>query len=225
MASSLTAIALPPEARTARRIEKPDRSRDAYARGNRACVDPRLGAFLATLEGANDRRTPGGLYRVHAGTPGADPAQALEFLERLPHADQSRAATRRIEDCIRQFPVKLFGELESHRLLAFDAIRLLQRGEIEPARLTYAFRDQLAAVVDQPIDEVNSRALQRDLRDIHFGCVGGAIGGDFHASTAAICGKRCARVAIGRNRDFPYAQLLRHAHCHRQAASLERARR
>ena len=91
MASSLTAIALPPEARTARRIRKiPDRSRDAYARGNRA-ADPRLGAFWPRSKARTIGAQPAACTAYHtrdASVP-IQPRRS-QLLERLPHADQSR---------------------------------------------------------------------------------------------------------------------------------------
>src|SRR5690242_10004054 len=39
----------------------------------------------------------------------------------------------RINDCVRQLPFELFGDLEAHRFLAFDPVRLFQGRDVEPA--------------------------------------------------------------------------------------------
>ena len=97
-------------------------------------IGERLREALALLERPDDRGTPLGLA-AHQPRQfvGLQPAEFLQFLKRLPHADQARAAAGRIEDHIGQLPAELLGQFQAHRLLAFEAVRLLQRGEVEPA--------------------------------------------------------------------------------------------
>src|SRR4029077_8874236 len=99
----------------------------------------------------------------HARTLGADEADRLELVEGLPRADKAGAAAGRIEDDVGDLPTELLGELQSHGLLAFDAIGLLQRRGVEPADRRRTCGDDLAAIVDQAVDPVDARALQLDL--------------------------------------------------------------
>ncbi len=155
----------------------------------------------------------------------ADEADGLELGERLPHADQPGAAAGRIEDDVRHLPAELLGELEPHRLLALDPIRLLQRRGVEPADLFLALRDQLAAIVDQPVDAIDARALQRDLADVHLRRILRAEDRGADAAAARIGGERGAGIAVGRHRHVGDAERLRHRHRHDEAARLERAGR
>ena len=68
-----------------------------------------------------------------AASSAVEPAERLQLVERLPHADQAGAAAGRVEDHVGQPPAELLGQLQPHRLLALDPVRLLQRGEVEPA--------------------------------------------------------------------------------------------
>src|SRR5689334_1391655 len=85
---------------------------------------PPSGAAL--LERPDDWRTAFGLHRDHAGAPPVDPSDRLHFGERLPHPDHAGAAAGRIDDPVGEPPLQLLGNLEPHRLLAFDAVWLLQ---------------------------------------------------------------------------------------------------
>src|SRR6185369_7984739 len=118
------------------------------------------------------RRTARGLHRDHPRTLGADEADLLQLIKRFPHPDQAGAAACRVEDHIWNLPAELFGEFEAHRLLAFYPVRLLQRRGIEPAGLGLALADDLAAIVDQPVDAIHRRALQFDLADVHLRRIG-----------------------------------------------------
>ena len=82
------------------------------------------------------------------------------------HADYAGAPAGRVEDHVRQFPAELLGELDPHRLFAFDAVRLSQRGTVEPADRPFAVADQLAAIIDEPVDQKHRGALHRDFADI-----------------------------------------------------------
>ena len=155
----------------------------------------------------------------------ADEAERFEFGERLPHADQPGAAAGRVEDHVGHLPAELFGKLEPHRLLALDAIGLLERRSVEPADLLLALRDQLAAIVDQPVDAIDARALQRDLADVHLRRILRAEDRGADAAAARIGGERRAGIAVGRHRHVGDAERLGHRHRHDEAARLERAGR
>src|SRR6202030_1251183 len=91
----------------------------------------------------------------------------------FPQADKAGAAAGRIKNDVGNVPAELLGQFESHRLLAFDAVWLLQGRRVEPTDLRLAIADDLAAIVDQSVDAVDGRALQRDLADIDFWRIGG----------------------------------------------------
>ena len=110
-----------------------DRLRHADARRDGVRILEARRVLFALLTGAHHRRAAFGLHRDHARPLRADEADRLELGERLPHADQAGAAAGRVEDDVGQLPAELLGELQPHRLLAFDPVRLLQRGGVEPA--------------------------------------------------------------------------------------------
>ena len=68
------------------------------------------------------------------------------------------AAAGRIDDPVGPAPVHLLGELVGHRLLAFDAVRLLERRHVVPARAARPFRGDPAGIGDQPVDQRRRRA-------------------------------------------------------------------
>src|SRR5882724_613723 len=88
------------------------------------------------------------------------PAQVLELGERLPHADEPRASASRIQNDVRQLPIELFRQFQTHGFLAFDSIRLLQRGQIKPTFFRLPVPDDSAAVIDEAIDVKCLRARQ-----------------------------------------------------------------
>ena len=102
------------------------------------------------------------------------PSQRSQFAKRLPHADQSCAAARRVENDVGKSPAHLLGQFQPHRLLALDPIGLLQGREIEPAAFLDALANDGAAIVDIAVDAIDPRALRRDLAHIHFGRIGRA---------------------------------------------------
>src|SRR5439155_12778410 len=96
-------------------------------RGDRPWVGPRRAGLRPGLEPPDDRRAARSLHAVQAWELLWEPARAGELGERLPHADQSGAATGGIHDRIGQSPAELLGELKAQRFLPLDAIRLPQR--------------------------------------------------------------------------------------------------
>ena len=181
-----------------------------------------LDALLPSLD---HRRTARGLDDDHARPHRADPAERLELVKRLPHADDAGAAPGRIEDHIGHFPAELLGEFDAHRLLALDAVGLPQGRAVEPSDRFLSLCYQLAAIVDQPIHEVDRRALHRDLADIHRRRVVGAEHRRLDAGAGTIGRHRRAGIAVGRHRHVRDAEFLRHRYGKHQATRLERAGR
>ena len=153
----------------------PARRRARWARSRSACT--------VTMRG-----------RVALG----DPADGLHLVEGLPHADQAGAAAGRIDDPVGQAPVELLGQLVAHRLLALDAVRLLQRRDVVPAQRFAAFRGHLAGVGDEPVDQRDRGAVQpalvderllRVLRDEHLAGEPGG-GGVGRRGVAGVAGRR-----------------------------------
>ena len=149
----------------------------------------------------------------------------LEFVECLPHADQAGAAAGRVEDDVGQPPAELLGELEAHRLLALDAVRLLERRDVEPAHALAPLGDAPAAVVDEPVHERDVGARQRDLAHVDLGRVGRAEHVGLDAGGRGVGGERRAGVAVRRHRHAGDAELLAHRDRERQPARLEGAGR
>src|SRR5437762_1981852 len=77
-----------------------------------------------------------------------DPAEPLHLVERFPHADQAGPAAGRVDDDVGELPGEVLGELVAHRLLPLDAVRLLQRRDVEPAFGGLPLRDDLPAAID-----------------------------------------------------------------------------
>src|SRR5439155_5532262 len=120
---------------------------------------------LALLKGAHDRRTALGLHDDHSGSLPSDPAQRFELVERLVHAHDAGAAAGRIDDDIRQAslaPTALLRQFDTHRLLAFLAVGLLERRDVEPTIARRLLADQAARVADQALH-------QRDLGTVDAG--------------------------------------------------------
>ena len=133
-----------------------ERSRHAQSARVRRRILPRRRLRLAGRERAHDRRASVGLRDDHVRERDVlrQPAAVAHLGEHLPHADQTRAAAGRIDDVRRQSPAELLGELDAHRLLSFDAIRLAQRRDVEVAALRGERARLLAGVADVSVDEL-----------------------------------------------------------------------
>src|SRR6185437_7097351 len=127
--------------------------------GDGVRVLPELGRRLVLVPRPGDRRTACCLHGDHLRTLGADPAQILHLLERLPHADEADSTAGRIEDRIGQLPSKLLGDFVAHRLLSLDAEWLLETRDVEPALGLLALIHDLRAIADQSVDECDARAI------------------------------------------------------------------
>ena len=123
-----------------------DRRRHAQTGRGRGGSIPWFREAIAGVVGQHDGGTALRLDREHARTAGADHVQRLQLLERLPHPDDAGASAGGIHDRIGQLPAELLGKLEAHGLLAFDAVRLLQRAEVDGAELVANHAGQASAV-------------------------------------------------------------------------------
>src|SRR5918998_1776872 len=125
--------------------EVPHRGRHPDARRPGTGVFPGRGEALAAFECPDDG---GAALRLHADHPRPFPAyqpERFQLPERLPHPDQARPPSRRVDDHVGKAPVPLLRQLQPHRLLALDAVRLLQRADVEgPGPLGEGRRDATA---------------------------------------------------------------------------------
>jgi hypothetical protein len=102
------------------------RRRHANAAGDGSCVGEQLGEPLAAIERPHNWGTTIGLHGDHTGPACVvEPAEPFEFLKRLPHTDQSGATAGGVENDVGQGPTELLSQFQAHRLLPFDAVRLL----------------------------------------------------------------------------------------------------
>jgi len=153
------------------------------------------------------------------------PPQLAQFLKRLPHADQARAAASRIQNHVGELPVELLGQFQAHRLLALDAIRLLECREIEPVHALFALAHDPAAVGDESVDEERLRTGQPGLVDVHGGRVLRHEDVRFQTSSRGIGRRRATRVSGRGQRHATDSEVLRHRDGHRQTTALEAPRR
>src|SRR5262249_11271663 len=126
---------------------------DTQSAGDGVGIVPKLAARLAALERADDGLAAFPLHNDHLLALGPHPAQGLHVFEGLAHADHADAAAGGIEYYVRQLPAHLLGEFIAHRLLAFDAVGLFERADIEPALGFAPGVDDLGAVADEAVDE------------------------------------------------------------------------
>jgi hypothetical protein len=151
--------------------EVAERFRHAQAVGVGGGAFPEGRVGLAFEEGLDDRSAALRLDRVHAGPLPTHEAHRLHLGEGLPHADEAGAAARRVEDRVGQRPAELLGDLVAHRLLAFDAVGLLERRALVPAVLLCLCRADAPGVRDQSVDHLHVRAVglrfhDEQLRDV-----------------------------------------------------------
>ena len=134
------------------------------------------GALLeAGVEGVHDRAAARRLHRDQPRQPLPDPAQLAHLQHRLVDADQADAATGRVEDHVGHPPAELLRDLVAHRLLALDAVGLLERRDLlVPLALLDRRLHQRPGVVDQAVDEIELGARRDALAPGDLGCVDAA---------------------------------------------------
>ena len=172
ISASETAIAAPWLSRRPRRIRKSPSALGTRRPWAWVVAFSQSGASSrALLKRLHDRRAALGLDRVHPRPLRADEAHRLHLREGLPHADEAGAAAGRVEDRVGQRPVELLRDLVAHRLLALDAVGLLERRALVPAVLLRLGGADAAGVRDQPVDHLDVRAVglglhHEQLRDV-----------------------------------------------------------
>src|SRR6266566_4030052 len=113
--------------------EVPESLRNADAGGEGARIGPRLGLVSSVDERSHDRRAALGLHRDEARALLIEPADRAKLLERFPHPDETDSAASRVDDHVGEPPAKLLRELEAHRLLSLDPVRLAKGRRVVPA--------------------------------------------------------------------------------------------
>src|SRR6478609_7701329 len=107
------------------------------------------------LEGVDDRCAAARLHRNQPRQVAGDPAEFMQFAQRLEDRDDADTATRRVEDHIRTAPTQLLGDLEPHRLLALYPIRLLQRrGVLIALASGHSVADEGGSIADEAVYQV-----------------------------------------------------------------------
>ena len=146
MTSSLTAIAVPPDSRTASSTRKSPSALGTLIPNASVCVPS---TSVLSSRPALNASTIGGqpvdCTATSRGSFDADPAELLHLLHRLVDADQPDPAAGRVEDDVGHLPAELLGDLVAHRLLALDAVRLLERRD-----LLVAVRSATASLTSAP---------------------------------------------------------------------------
>ena len=92
----------------------------------------------------------------------------------------------------------------------------------QPA-LLFPLPDNLAAIIDKPIDAINIAALQSDLFDVHRRRVVGTKDRCLDARGTCVSGHGGAGIAIGGHGEMIDAEFLRHGNGKGKAPRLERA--
>ena len=179
--------------------------------------------LAALLPGPHDRCAARHLDDRELRGRSAQKAQPAEFGEGLRHANDAGAAAGRIDDPVRQPPAELFGDLEAHRLLALDAVRLAQGGKIPKAAAAFLQRgagvDQRAARLDNLRAESKatfSNGRRSVFRQPHAAGQPGRRG---------ISRRRDARVPCARKLNPGGAEFTGAVHGQGESPVLERARR
>src|SRR5262249_16785634 len=118
------------------------------------------------LKAFDNRRTPCRWHRDHPRPLRSNPAQALHLLESLPHPDQPHAAAGRIDDRVGQLALELLPQLVGHRLLALDAVRFFESGDVKPAFAVLLLGHVAPAIKDGSIKLAHVSAKRTALQDI-----------------------------------------------------------
>ena len=133
ISASSTAIAVPLVSASASRISSsPSGAGTLMPKATVDASGPRLARRSPGVEGPHDRGAAGRLHRDQPRQrPVRDPAQLAQLQQRLVDADQADPAAGRVDDDVGQPPAELLDDLQAHRLLALEPVRLLERGRVE----------------------------------------------------------------------------------------------
>src|SRR5262249_28030751 len=148
----------------------------------------------------------------HPWTSASNQTHAFHLVERLPHTDQTRAASGWIKNHVRQFPCKLLSELIAHGLFAFDPIRLLERGHIEPSLGLLALGYYPAAIGYQSVNERNGSASLTALDHVCRWSVFWHENVGFKTGSPGICRKCASCIAGGGHCQLSGSQFTGHGH-------------
>src|SRR5205814_8532953 len=116
-------------------------------------------------------------------------------------------------------------KLVTHRLLTFDAVRLLECRQVEPAVRAHTFRDARTCIRDETTNQLEVCAERARFLDDWLWRVARDDDVRDQACRRCVRRRRRARIASGWQGDFCRTQLLRARHSHDQTTSLEAARR
>src|SRR5260221_62107 len=185
-----------------------ERARNAQPTRVRLRILPRRGAVRMRLECANHGCATAGLRHDHARESDIrrQPSAVAHLGEDLPHSDEPCAAAGGIDDVRRQHPSELLGDLDAHRLLALDTIRLTQRGYVEVSALRRERSRLLARVTDLAIDEAEFRAECADRCEDWRGSRARCVDPDRDSPGRSVCGERRTRGARPGDDESPYTE-------------------
>ena len=167
----------------------------------RRWILPRSRLRLARRECADDRRASVGLRDDHVRERDVlrQPSSVAHFLEHLPHADQPSAAACRVDDMRRQRPAELLGELDAHRLLPLDAVRLAQGRDIEVAGRRGECARLFASIADVAGDQLQIGAERADRVEDRLRRRVGRVHANGNSGRRCVRGERGAGVARRRH--------------------------
>ena len=118
----------------------------------------------------------------------------------------------------------MLGQFVAERLLALDAIRLFERGHVEPAFSSFAPGDLSAAIGDETVDEINMRSELTAFDDVRARSVAGHENMRLETGSGGVGCERPAGVPSARDGELGRAQIFRHGHGDRHAARFETLR-
>src|SRR6185436_5023208 len=133
--------------------------RNPEASRHRLWIGPRFSLLRSAFKGLHHRCAAGRLDGEEPRHGVLDPAGVAQLLKRLPHSDQTGATARRVDDGLGEAPPELLGELDAHRFLAFDPVRLPQRRDVKCPALGSKLAGGFPAVPDVTVhqDEISPK--------------------------------------------------------------------
>jgi hypothetical protein len=147
----------------------------------------------------------------------------FHFVEGLPHADEADSAAGGVEDSVGVGPAQLLDEFVAHGLLAFDAERLFQGGDVEPAFALRAFGDHAAAVGDESVDQRDVRAVGHAFEVVGHGHIARHEDVGLDSRGGGVGGEGAGGVAGGGRGELLQSIMASHGDGHGHAAGFEAA--